>query len=125
MPGKKLNWGVVFTGENLSLDDILRYARLAEDAGAESLWSTELGRDAFVPLESVRRHYQVLQSFRSMRRMEASLRKARAVRLRFSQSLANRRQRLSQAIVRSTIQRLGSATKPLIRSERLTITVLR
>lgn len=53
MPGKKLNWGVVFTGENLSLDDILRYARLAEDAGAESLWSTELGRDAFVPLAAI------------------------------------------------------------------------
>ncbi len=53
MPGKKLNWGVVFTGENLSLDDILRYGRLAEDAGAESLWSTELGRDAFVPLAAI------------------------------------------------------------------------
>ena len=53
MPGKQLNWGVVFTGENLSLDDILRYARLAEDAGAESLWSTELGRDAFVPLAAI------------------------------------------------------------------------
>lgn len=53
MPGKTLNWGVVFTGENLSLDDILRYARLAEDAGAESLWSTELGRDAFVPLAAI------------------------------------------------------------------------
>ena len=60
-----------------------------------------------------------------MRRMEASLRKARAVRLRFSQSLANRRQRLSQAMVRSTIHRLGSVTNPLIRSERLTISVVR
>jgi hypothetical protein len=57
--------------------------------------------------------------------MEASLRKASAVRLRFSQSFANRRQRFSQAMVRSTIQRLGSTTKPLIRSERLTISVLR
>jgi integrase len=43
-----------------------------------------------------------LQSFRSMRRMEASLGKASAVRLRFSQSLAKRRQRLSQAMVRSS-----------------------
>ena len=60
-----------------------------------------------------------------MRRMEASFRKASAVRLRFSQSLANRRQRLSQAMVRSTIQRFGSTMKPLIRSERLTISVLR
>jgi hypothetical protein len=52
--------------------------------------------------ESVRRLYQGLLSFRNMRRMEASLRKARALRLRFSQSLASRRQRFSQAIVRST-----------------------
>src|SRR5271166_5678468 len=47
-----------------------------------------------------------------MRRMDASLRKASALRLRFSQSFASRRQRLSQAIVRSTIQRFGSATNP-------------
>ena len=40
--------------------------------------------------------------------MEARRRKARALRLRFSQSLARRRQRLSQPMVRSTIQRLGS-----------------
>lgn len=46
-------WGLVFTGENLSLDDILRYARLAEDAGVDSLWSTELGRDAFVPIAAI------------------------------------------------------------------------
>ena len=77
------------------------------------------------PLESVRRLYEGLQSFRSMRRMEASLRNASAFRVRFSQSLANRRQRLSQAIVRSTIQRLGWTTKPLTRSDRLTISVSR
>src|SRR5215471_11622673 len=71
------------------------------------------------PLESVRRLHQGLHSFRNMRRMEASLRKARALRLRFSQSLASRRQRFSQAIVRSTIQRLGNGTNPLARSERL------
>ena len=53
-----------------------------------------------------------------MRRMEASFKKARPLQLRFSQSLARRRQRLSQAIVRSTIQRLGSCTKPLARSDR-------
>src|SRR5271156_4007722 len=76
-------------------------------------------------LESVRGLYQGLHSFRSMRRMEASLRKARALRLRFSQSLASRRQRFNQAIVRSTIQRLGNGTNPLARSERLTISVLR
>ena len=40
--------------------------------------------------------------------MDASLMKASALRLRFSQSLASRRQRLSQAMVRSTTQRLES-----------------
>jgi probable F420-dependent oxidoreductase len=53
MPGRKIKWGLVFTGDNLSLADILRYARDAEAAGAESLWSTELGRDAFVPLAAI------------------------------------------------------------------------
>ena len=75
--------------------------------------------------ESVRSLYQGLHSFRNMRRMEASLRKARALRLRFSQSLASRRQRFNQAMVRSTIQRFGNGTNPLARSERLTISVLR
>src|SRR5271156_4723831 len=76
-------------------------------------------------LESVRGLYQGLQSFRNMRRMEASLRKASALRLRFSQSLASRRQRFNQAMVGSTIQRLGNGRNPLTRSERLTISVLR
>jgi len=31
----------------------VRYARMAEEAGADSLWSTELGRDAFVPLAAI------------------------------------------------------------------------
>ena len=44
--------------------------------------------------------------------MDASLMKASALRLRFSQSLASRRQRLSQAMVRSTTQRLGWTTSP-------------
>ena len=43
--------------------------------------------------------------------MEASLRKPSALRLRFSQSLASRRQRLSQAMERSTIQRLGVSVR--------------
>src|SRR5712664_842034 len=64
-------------------------------------------------LESVRKHQAGLQSFRSMRRIEARRKNARPLRLRFSQSLASRLQRLSQAIVRSTIQRLGSTAKPL------------
>ena len=69
---------------------------------------------AFLGLKSsVREHHAGLHSFRSMRRMEARRRKASALWLRHSQSLASRRQRPSQANVRSTIQRLGSATKPV------------
>jgi len=64
-------------------------------------------------LESVRKHHAGLHSFRSMRRMEARRRKASALRLRHSQSLASLRQRPSQARVRSTIQRFGRTTKPL------------
>src|SRR5262249_17773559 len=79
-----------------------------------------LGTEA---LESVRKHQAGLQSFRSMRRIEASRRNASALRLRFSQSFASLRQRLSQAKVRSTIQRRGSPTNPFVRSERLTISV--
>ena len=82
-------------------------------------------RDLPASLESVRRLYAGLQSFRSMSRMDASLMKASALRLRFSLSLASRRQRLSQAMVRSTTQRLGWTTKPFTRSDRLTISVSR
>ena len=53
--------------------------------------------------------------------MDASLMNARALRLRVSKSLANRRHRLSQAKVRSTTQRLGRTSKPCAVSERLTI----
>jgi len=75
--------------------------------------------------ESVPYLHEGLQSFRSMRRIEARRRKMRALRLRFSQSLAKRRHRFNQAIDRSTIQRLGKATKPLAASDRLTICVSR
>ena len=75
-------------------------------------WVNALRR-AKSPEKSVPRLRHGLQSFlRSIRRMDASFKNARALRLRFSQSLARRRQRLSQAIVRSTIQRLGNCTKP-------------
>ena len=53
-------------------------------------------------------------------RTEAQRRKASALRFRHSQSLANRRQQLSQATERSTICRFGSTAKRC-RSERLTI----
>ena len=51
--------------------------------------------------------------------------KERALRLRHSQSLASLRQRLSQAMLRSTIQRLGKTSNPSARSERLTIATFR
>ena len=51
----------------------------------------------------------------------ASCTKARCERARFSKSFARRRQRPSHPNVRSTIQRLGSTTKPMAVSERLTI----
>src|SRR6478736_2419762 len=66
-----------------------------------------------IALESVRRLHAGLQSFLSMRRIEARRKNASAFRLRFSQSLASLRQRLSHAMVRSTIQRLGKTTNPL------------
>jgi hypothetical protein len=64
-------------------------------------------------LESVRRLQVGLHSFLSMRRIEARRKNASAFRLRFSQSLASLRQRLSQAMVRSTIQRFGKAVHHL------------
>ena len=76
-------------------------------------------------LESVRRLQAGLQSFLSMRRIDARRKNAKAFRLRHSQSLVKRRQRLSHAMVRSTIQRLGKTTNPLTRSERLTISTSR
>src|SRR5271154_3665604 len=65
-----------------------------------------------------------LLSFLSISRMDASLMNARALRVRFSKSLANRRHRLSQANVRSTTQRLGRSLKPCAVSERLTISTV-
>src|SRR5258708_31924122 len=98
-------------------------------ATASHLDSTPSGHGDCVarcPLsESVRRLQAGLQSFLSMRRIEARRKNASAFRLRFSQSLASLRQRLSHAMVRSTIQRLGNTTNPLTRSERLTISTSR
>ncbi len=69
--------------------------------------------DERATLESVRRLQAGLQSFLSMRRIEARRKNESAFRLRFSQSLASLRQRLSHAMVRSTIQRFGKTTNPL------------
>ena len=60
--------------------------------------------------ESVRRDYAGLHSFLSMSLIEARRRKASALRLRFSQSLARRLQRPSHANVRSTTHRFGRTT---------------
>jgi hypothetical protein len=45
--------------------------------------------------------------------------------VRFSQSLARRRQRLSQANVRSTTQRRGKSLQPFAVSDRCTIAITR
>ena len=50
---KKWKWAVLFSGDNLTLDETIDFAASAEDAGADSLWTTELGRDAFVPLAAM------------------------------------------------------------------------
>ena len=45
--------GVVYNADDLSLADMLQYARMAEEAGVESVWAVEAGRDAFVPLTAM------------------------------------------------------------------------
>ena len=86
-------------------------------------WATSSPRST--PNSSVPKLHVELQSFRSMRRIEARRRKVSPLMLRFSQSLAKRRHRFNHAIERSTIHRLGNARKPLAASERLTISVSR
>ena len=49
----RTRWGVVYNADALSLDDMLRFAPKAEQAGAEMIWSTEAWRDAFVPLTAM------------------------------------------------------------------------
>ncbi len=46
-------WGVLFSGDKLSLPEQLKFSAAAESAGAESLWSAELWRDGFVPLAAM------------------------------------------------------------------------
>src|ERR1019366_6349812 len=75
----------------------------------------------FAVSESVRDHSFALPGLRSMNRIDANNRNARAFLLRYSQSWARRRHRLSQAKVRSTTQRLGRRTNPFAESDRLTI----
>ena len=74
-------------------------------------------------LESVRKVYAFKQSFLIIRRIDAKMRKARAVLVRFSKSLARRRHLPSQANVLSTTHLLGMTSKPIAVSDRLTISV--
>jgi alkanesulfonate monooxygenase SsuD/methylene tetrahydromethanopterin reductase-like flavin-dependent oxidoreductase (luciferase family) len=46
-------WGVIYNGDTLPLDDILHFASLAEEAGADVVWTAEGWRDAFVPLTAI------------------------------------------------------------------------
>ena len=75
--------------------------------------------------ESVRKVYAFKQSFLDISRIDARRRKARAVLLRFSKSLARRRHLPSHAKVLSTTHLLGMTSKPMAVSDRLTIVVSR
>ena len=88
------------------------HGRILVRDGANAGWIDYMLKDR-QKSESVRRLQAGLQSFLSMRRIDARRKNAKAFRLKHSQSLAKRRQRLSHAMVRSTIQRLGKTTKPL------------
>jgi len=47
------HWGVVYNADDLPMADMLQYAKMAEEAGAESVWAAEAWRDAFVPLTAM------------------------------------------------------------------------
>src|SRR5882757_6029968 len=79
-----------------------RMVTLAQSSPGDRSARAPQSKTATVMLESVRRLQAGLHSFLSMRRIEARRKNASAFRLRFSQSLASLRQRLSQAMVRST-----------------------
>jgi probable F420-dependent oxidoreductase len=46
-------WGILYNADALPMADMLRYARMAEEAGAHSVWAAEARRDAFVPLTAM------------------------------------------------------------------------
>ena len=35
-------WGILFEGDNLAMADLLRYGKMADDAGADSVWTAEV-----------------------------------------------------------------------------------
>lgn len=51
--GHSVKWGVTYNADDLSLADMLHYARMAEEAGADSVWAAEAWRDTFVPLTAM------------------------------------------------------------------------
>lgn len=51
--GHSVKWGVVYNADDLAMADMLHYARMAEEAGADSVWAAEAWRDAFVPLTAM------------------------------------------------------------------------
>jgi probable F420-dependent oxidoreductase len=46
-------WGVIYNADSLTIDDMLQFASLADAAGADSIWTAEGWRDAFVPLTAI------------------------------------------------------------------------
>jgi probable F420-dependent oxidoreductase len=46
-------WGILYNADDLSMADMLHYAKMAEAAGADSVWAAEAWRDAFVPLTAM------------------------------------------------------------------------
>ena len=49
----KTKWGMIYNADALSISDMLHFARISEQAGAENNWTTEGWRDAFVPLTAM------------------------------------------------------------------------
>ncbi len=46
-------WGVIYNADSLTIDDMLHFSSLADAAGADSIWTAEGWRDAFVPLAAM------------------------------------------------------------------------
>ena len=85
----------------------------ASAGGAWSIKTSTLLNGLHLISESVRKVLQGLHSLLSIIRIAASRRNASALCVRFSNSLASRRHRLSHARVRSTTHRRGRTSKPL------------
>jgi CRP-like cAMP-binding protein len=120
--GKEAVVGILEAGQFFGEGCLNGHAlRIATTSAMEECLLTAIAKTTMIAMlhdepkfsESVRRLQAGLHSFLSIRRIEARRRNANAFRLMHSQSLASRRQRLSQAMVRSTIQRLGRTTNPL------------